>query len=76
MAQDLTRLIRRRPLVRAAQMANMAPAPVDPAILDSDVALRLGKQTTPRRPWLSQRDLIDALTTFVLTFTGAMLFLL
>lgn len=76
MAQDLTRLIRRRPAIRTAQMANMAMAPVDPAILDGDVARRLGKQASPRRPWISERDLLDALMTFALTFTGAMVFLL
>ncbi len=76
MAQDLTRLIRRRLAVRTAQMANMALAPVDPAILDSDVARRLGKQPSPRSPWISERDLMDALMTFALTFTGAMVFLL
>lgn len=76
MAQDLNRLIRRRPAVRSVQMANMAMAPVDPAILDSEIARRLGKQAMPRRPWISERDLLDALMTFALTFTGAMVFLL
>lgn len=54
----------------------MPMAPVDPAILDSDVAARLGKRAAAPRPWLSQRDLMDALMTFALTFTGAMVFLL
>ena len=54
----------------------MATAPVDPAIIDSVVAARLGKRTLPRRPWISERDLLDALMTFALTFTGAMVFLL
>ena len=76
MAQDLTRLIRRRPVTRPADIARMAMAPVDPAILDSAIAYRLGKQVAPRKPWVSQRDMLDALTTFVLAFTGAMLFLL
>ncbi len=76
MAQNLSRLIRRRPAVRTALMANMAQAPIDPAILDSDIAQRLGKQALPRRPWISSRDLLDGLMTFALTFTGAMVFLL
>jgi hypothetical protein len=76
MAQDLTRLIRRRPAIRPARIANMPMAEVDPAILDSAVAARLGKRAAAPRPWISQRDLLDALMTFTLTFTGAMVFLL
>lgn len=54
----------------------MAMAPVDCAILDSDIARRLGKQASPRARWISESDLRDALMTFALTFTGAMVFLL
>lgn len=76
MAHDLARLIRRQPARRPAQLANMAMAPVDPAILDPDVAFRLGKQPLPPRPWISERELLDAAMTFALVFTGAMVFLL
>ena len=76
MANDLARLIRRQAALRPALMAHMAKAPVDPAIIDSVVAARLGKRTLPRRPWISERDLLDALMAFALTFTGAMVFLL
>ncbi len=77
MARDLSLLIRR-----------MAPAPHTPrppiiaeireqsGIIDRSVAARLGKAPVRRTPWLREEDLRDALMTFALVFTGAVIFLL
>ncbi len=75
MAHDLTRLIHRggtRSAVRA-DVIRLAP---DPAILDTMIALRLGKAAPRRRPWISERDALDAAMAFALTFCGATVFLL
>lgn len=76
MAHEFARLARRQPTFGTARSVNPALTPVDPAILDPDVAARLGKQVRPGRPWISERDLLDAMMTFALVFTGAMVFLL
>lgn len=75
MAHDLTRLIQRS-IPRGAANARSIAAAAPSGILDSHVARRLGKAAPQRKPWISERDALDAGMTFALTFTGAMVFLL
>ncbi len=75
MAHDLTRLIQRSIPREAANVRSIAVAPPS-GILDSQVARRLGKVAPKRKPWISERDALDAAMTFALTFTGAIVFLL
>ncbi len=75
MAHDFTHLIPgNAPRVPARSRSIAAAAPS--GILDSDVARRLGKAAPQRKPWISERDALDAAMTFALTFTGAIVFLL
>ncbi len=76
MAHDLSLLIRRQSVAPAPRRAASVALPVDPAILDSGVARRLGRSTAPRRRWIDDPSVRDALVAFVLTFTGAIIFLL
>lgn len=74
MARDLTLFTHRDSLRRAGAISS----PVSFAatgIIDPQVARRLGKPVAPRRPWIEEQDLRDALMTFALVFTGAMVFL-
>ncbi len=66
------------PSAAALQAAVIAQAtarhqPIDFAGLDADTGVRRAGAATP---WVSKRDLLDALTTFSIVFTGAMVFLL
>ena len=66
MAQNLSALIRRRP----------APVRADTARIDSRTPLSVELPLFAPEPWLRESDVRDALMTFALTFTGAVIFLL
>lgn len=74
MARDLSLLIHRDSPHKAKAVSSPV-AYASTGILDRQVARRLGKPAAPRRPWVEEQDLRDALMTFALVFTGAMVFL-
>ena len=76
MAYQLAPLIRRMPTPQPARRAAIIGASGSAAIIDADVARRLGQPAVRRPSWLANPDLRDAAVAFALTFTGAMIFLL
>ena len=77
MVRDLSLLIRRIGTPDGApRPAVIAQIREESAILDRSVAQRLGKAPMPRASIVSEQDVRDALMTFALVFTGAMVFLM
>jgi hypothetical protein len=77
MARDLSLLIRRmKPVPQTSRPPIIAEIREESGIIDRSVAARLGRAPVKPTPWIREEDLRDALMTFALVFTGAVVFLL